>query len=85
MIYNDLPFLPKRMKIEKVEKLQPTYTIRIWYTHTKFKTSIKSWIRIGKSLVAKFNQKAWLKPNIGINKKLRKIFKKMISKKIFSS
>ena len=29
MIYDDLPFLPKRMKIEKVEKLQPTYTIRI--------------------------------------------------------
>ena len=37
--HNHLPFLPERMKIEKVEKLYMLY-----YTHKKFKASIKSWI-----------------------------------------
>ena len=34
----DLPFLPKRMKIEKVKKLVKSYL------HKKFKASIKSWL-----------------------------------------
>ena len=37
--YNHLPFLPEKMKIEKVEKL-----CMLYYTHKKFKASIKSWI-----------------------------------------
>ena len=37
--HNHLPFLPERMKIEKVEKLYMLH-----YTHKKFKASIKSWI-----------------------------------------
>ena len=37
--HNHLPFLPERMKIEKVEKLY-----MLCYTHKKFKASIKSWI-----------------------------------------
>ena len=38
-IYNDLPFLPERMKIENVKKFVANW---ICYTHKKFKVSIKS-------------------------------------------
>ena len=49
--HNDLPFLPERMKIEKVEKLvtnlhdKTECVIHI----KKFKASIKSWINFEKS------------------------------------
>ena len=45
-LHNGLPFLPERIKIEKVEKLVVNLqdeTEEI-YTHKKFKTDIKSWI-----------------------------------------
>ena len=49
-LYHDLPFLPERMKIEKVEKLAANlHDKRICNTHKKFKTSIKSCISIEKS------------------------------------
>ena len=38
---NDLPFLPERMKIGKVEEL-----VANLYNKKEFKTSIKSWINI---------------------------------------
>ena len=42
-LHNDLPFLPERMKIEKVEKLVTNLNAKTeCYTHNKFKTSIKS-------------------------------------------
>ena len=50
-IHDDLPFLPERIKIENVEKLEANLhdKKRICYTHEKFKTSIKPWIRTEKS------------------------------------
>ena len=50
-LYNDLQFLPERMKIEKVEKLvanlhdKTEYVIHI----KKFKTSIKAWVSFDKN------------------------------------
>ena len=43
-LYNDLPFLPERMKIEKVEKLVANLHDKTEYVykHQKFKTGIKS-------------------------------------------
>ena len=44
-LHNDLPFLPKRMKIEKVEKLVANlHDKKICHTHKKFKTANKPWI-----------------------------------------
>ena len=50
-LHNDLPVLPEIMKIEKVEKLVAKlhYKKRIWYSHKKFKISIKSWITFEKT------------------------------------
>ena len=43
-LHNDLPFLPEKMKIEKVEKLVANLLDKKQeiYTHKKFRTSIKS-------------------------------------------
>ena len=41
-LHSDLPFLLKRMKTEKVQKL----AANLHDTHEKFKSSIKSWISI---------------------------------------
>ena len=50
-LHKNLPFLPERKKVEKVEKL--IYNIKdkrkICYSHKSFKTSIKSWVNIKKS------------------------------------
>ena len=50
-VHNDLAFLPKRMKIEKIENVVANLHVkkRICQTQKKFKTSIKSWISIEKS------------------------------------
>ena len=42
-LHNDLPFSPKRTKIEKVEKVVATLhdKKRIFHAHKKFKSSIK--------------------------------------------
>ena len=48
---NDSPFLPKRMKIEKVEKLVANLHDKneLCYSQKKFETSIKSWISFEKN------------------------------------
>ena len=47
-LHSVLPFLPERIKIEKAEKLIANLhdKKRLYYTHKKFKTSIKSWINL---------------------------------------
>ena len=49
-LYNDLPFLPEWMKLEKIEKL----VANLHDTHKKCRTSIQSWIDFEK------NFKKWL-------------------------
>ena len=50
-LHNDLPFLPERMKIEKVEKAVAKLHDKngVCESHTKFKASIKSRINFEKS------------------------------------
>ena len=49
-LHNDLPFLPERMRIEKVEKVAENLQDKKEYViHKKFKTSTKSWISIRKT------------------------------------
>ena len=44
--HNDLPFLPKRMKIKKCHQpcMQSLCLTQLCFTHKNFKTGIKSWI-----------------------------------------
>ena len=54
--------------------------------HKKFKICINSQVITEKIVRGQqFNQEAWLKPCIDMNRELRKIQKKSISKKIFLS
>ena len=84
--YKDLPFLPERRKLEKVEKLvcgiedKEKYVIHI--------RALKQALNHGLILkdvhrVIKFNQEAWLKPYIDMNTKLRKEAKNEFEKDFF--
>ena len=74
-IHNDLPILPEKMKIEKVEKLLTNLDDKTEYViHIR---DIKQALNHGLVLkkvhkVIKFNQNAWLKLYIDINNDLRK-------------
>ena len=77
--HNDLPFLPERMKIEKVEKIlanlhdKTKYVIQI----RNLKQSLNHGLVFTKvHRVIKLNQNAWLKPYIDINTDLTKNSKK---------
>ena len=77
--HNDLPFLPERMKIEKVEKIlanlhdKTKYVIQI----RNLKQSLNHGLVFTKvQRVIKLNQNAWLKPYIDINTGLTKNSKK---------
>ena len=73
-LHNDLPFLPERMQIEKVEKLVANLYNKTEYAiHMR---NLKQALNHGLILkkvhrVIKFNKKAWLKPYIDMNTKLR--------------
>ena len=73
-LHNDLPFLPKRMKIEKVEKLVTNLQDKTEYViHIR---NLKQALNHGLILKKvhreiKFNQKFWLKPYIDMNTNLR--------------
>ena len=72
--HKDLPFLPERKKVEKVEKLicsiedKEKYVIHI----RALKQALNHGLKLKKvHRVIRFNQKAWLKPYIDMNTKLR--------------
>ena len=73
-LHNDLPFLPEKMKIGKVEKLGTNLHDKTEYViHIR---NLKQTLNYGLILetvhrVIKFNQKAWLKPYIDMSIKLR--------------
>ena len=61
---NDLPFLPDRMKTEKVKNMLSTCMIKEYVIHIR---SFKQALNHGLVLkilhrIIKFNQEAWLKP-----------------------
>ena len=85
-LHNGLLFLPERMKLEKFEKL-------VANLHDKSEDAIhirnlKQALNHGLILkkvhtVIKFNQKAWLKPYIDMNTKLRQKAKSNFEKDFF--
>ena len=85
-LHNDLPFLPERMKIEKIERLVTNLRDKSEYViHIR---NLKQTFNHGLVLkkvhrVFKFNQKAWLKPYIDLNAKLRQKAKNNFDKEFF--
>ena len=84
--HKDLPFLPERTKVEKIEKLicdtedKEKYVIHI--------RALKQALNHGLKLktvhrAIKFKQKAWLKPYIDMNTELRKNAKNEFDKDFF--
>ena len=84
--HKDLSFLPERKKLEKVEKLvcsiedKEKYVIDI----RALKQALNSGLKLKKvHRVLKFQQKAWSKPYIDMNTKLRKEAKSEFEKDFF--
>ena len=84
--HKDLPFLPERRKLEKAEKLVCSIEDKEKYIiHIR---ALKQALNHGLLLkdvhrVIKFNQKAWLKPYIDMNTKLRTEAKNEFEKDFF--
>ena len=75
-LHSDLPFLPKRMKIDTCKKLvcnllnQKKYVVHI----SSLKQALNQRLKLKKiHRVIEFNQKAWLKLYIDMNTELRKV------------
>ena len=84
--HKDLPFLPERKELEKVEKL--LYSIEDKEKYVIHIRALKQVLNHGLILkevnrVIKFNQEAWLKPYIDMNTKLRKEAKNEFEKDFF--
>ena len=85
--HKDLPFLPERKKLEKVEKLVCSIEDKEKYViHIR---ALKQALNHGLILkrvhrVIQFNQEAWLKPYIDMNTKLRKEAKNEFEKDFFT-
>ena len=75
-IHSDLPFLPKRMKIDKYKKLVCNLLNKNQYlAHIKsLKQALNHGLKFKKvHRIIEFNQKAWFKPYIDMNTELRKV------------
>ena len=84
--YKDLPFLPERKKIGKVEKL--VCSIEDTEKYIIHVNALKQVLNHGLKLtnvhrVIRFNQEAWLKPYIDMNTKLGKEAKNDFEKDFF--
>ena len=85
-LHSDLPFLPKRMKIDKCKKL--VCNLRNKKKCVVHIRSLKQVLNHGLKLkkvhrIIEFNQEAWLKPYIDMNTELRKIAKNDFEKDFF--
>ena len=85
-LHSDLPYFPKRMKIDKFKKLLSNLRSKRKYViHIR---SLKQALNHGLKLkkvhrIVEFNQEAWLKPYIYMNTELRKIAKNDFQKDFF--
>ena len=86
-LHSDLPVLPERNKIEKCNKLvcnvhdKKSYVVHI----SASKQALNHGIILKKvQRVIQFNQKAWLKPYINMNTKLRTEAKNDFEKDFFN-
>ena len=85
-LHRDLPFLPERKKIVKCNKLVCSfyYKRKLCCPHKGFNRGTKSWINYKNvHRVIQFNQKAWLRPYIDMNSKLRTEAKNDFGKDFF--
>ena len=86
MLHSDLPFLPDRMKVNKVKKLvcsltdKENYSIHIATLKQALNHGLKL-IRVYS--VISFRQKAWLMPYIGSNTELKKNAKNEFEKDFY--
>ena len=85
-LHRDLPFLPKRMKIDKCKKL--VCNLRNKKKDLVHIRSLKQALNCELKLekvhrIIEFNQEAWLKPYIDMNTELRKIAKNDFEKDFF--
>ena len=86
MLHSDLPFLPDRMKVNKVKKLvcyvtdKENYSIHIFALKQALNHGLKL-IRVHS--VISFRQEAWLKPYIDSNTELRKNAKNEFEKDFY--
>ena len=84
--HSDLPFLPRRMKIDQCKKLVCNlHNKKKYIVHVK---SLKQALNHGLKLkrvhrIIEFNQKAWLKPYTDMNTELRKSAKDDFEKDLF--
>ena len=85
-LHSDLPFSPKGMKIDKCKKLvcnlqnKKKYVVYI----KSLKQALNHGLKFKKiHRIIEFNQKAWLKPYIDMNTKLRKLAKDDFEKDLF--
>ena len=87
--HSDLPFLPEWNKIKKCNKLVcDVHNKKNYVVHTKaLKQALNGFILTKVHRVIQFNQKAWLKPYIDMNTKLRtegkKDFFKLMNNSVF--
>ena len=87
MLHSDLPFLPDRMKVNKVKKLvcnvtdKENYSIHIVALKEALNPGLKL-IRVHS--VISFRQEAWLKPYIDSNTELRKNAKNEFEKDFYN-
>ena len=85
-LHSDLPFLLKRMKIDKCKKLVCNLSnTKKYVVHIR---SLKQALNHGLNLkkvhrIIEFNQETWLKPYIDMNTELRKIAKNDFEKDFF--
>ena len=85
-LHDDLPFSSERMKIKKVEKVVANlHDKKEYVTHIRnSKQALNQGLDLKKvHRIIKFNQKAWLKPNIDMNTELRKKAKNDFEKDFF--
>ena len=85
-LHSDLPFLPKRMKIDRCKKL--VCNLRNKKKYVVYIRSLKQALNNGLKLkkihrIIKFIQDAWLKPYNDMNTELRKIAKNDFEKDFF--
>ena len=85
-LHSDLPFLPKRMKIDKCKKLvcnlcnKKKYAVHI----RSLKQALNHGLKLKKfHRIIEFNREAWLKTYIDMNTELRKIAKYDFEKDFF--
>ena len=85
-LHSDLPFLPKKMKIDKCKKLVCDLRNKKKYVvHIKsLKHALNHGLKLKKVYrIIEFSQKAWLKPYIDMNTELRKLAKDDFEKDLF--